>query len=340
VVKPIGRNTVTKKIVLVACVLAVAAVGIYCFVKFGSPATPPKDLVIGGPKNISMLVILADKKGYFASESVNCRFEPLQSGKLAMDSVLNGDIDIGVLVDANIAYIKFRPGADVKVLCSILEKNDDAIVARRDHGITKADDLAGKKIGYFTATTSHVFLARFLASHKIPVAEKDLLPMAPPAMEAAIVRGDIDAVCVWQPFRFNAMQKLGENGIEFGDKTAYTAQALLAARGAFVNEHADECRRVIRALIKAQEFVEKNPDEAIAILSQEVGVDPKTLRSVWGEYILRLRLDPGLLTLIKEEGAWIKDTDSEFKDKALPLYNDVLSPEILRSVSPLRVGTL
>src|SRR5688572_1434323 len=66
-----------------------------------------RSLRVGGPPNISMLVLLAHAWGSGAPQRP-FEFVPIQTGKLAMDAVLAGSIDVGVLVDSNIAFVKFE----------------------------------------------------------------------------------------------------------------------------------------------------------------------------------------------------------------------------------------
>jgi ABC-type nitrate/sulfonate/bicarbonate transport system substrate-binding protein len=84
-------------------------------------ATSSRALVWGGPKNISMLPIIAEKKGFFKEEGLEVRPNYVQTGKIAMDAVVSGDLDFGIIVETNIAFVKFQEGADIKVVASIAE---------------------------------------------------------------------------------------------------------------------------------------------------------------------------------------------------------------------------
>jgi NMT1/THI5 like len=66
------------------------------------------------------------------------------------------------IVETNIALVKFQEGADIKVITSITEKYDDAIVARRDRGISKPKDLEGKMLAILPGTISHRFADLFI----------------------------------------------------------------------------------------------------------------------------------------------------------------------------------
>jgi len=295
-------------------------------------------LVVGGPKNISMLLLIAEHEGFFDDEALDVEFRPLQTGKIAQDALIVGDIDVGVLVDANIAFVRLQNDNDVRVFSVIQEKTDDALVVRRDRGILSASDLRGKTVGFLPATTSHVFLARYLIANDVDIEDVDLLSMTPPAMQAAIIRGDLDAVSIWQPFRFNAMESLGEAGGELNDPEVYVARAVLAAESSVLDARADEFRALVRALLRAEEFVAQNPDAAIEFLSTAISVPEPALRAAWDEYKLTVRLDQALVDLLNEEGAWIVATQEAFAGITPPDFETVIDSAILQSVAPNRVS--
>lgn len=292
---------------------------------------------IGGPKNIAMLPLIAVRRGYFRDAGVSVKFEPLQSGKIAMDALNSGDIDLAVLVDSNIAFVRFQGGDDIRVICTIQEKYDDAIVARVDRGIREPGDLVGKRIGFVPATTSHMSLVRYLAFKGIDVGQVTLVPMTPPAMQPALIRGDVDAISIWQPFRYNVAKELGAGGVEFNDKAAYVAFALVAGRAEFLSKHRAECQKVFEALLRAEKFVNEDREEAVDILAEEIPMPHEALAAAWPEYDVRMRLDAALLRLLEEEGRWIKATQEGFADKEVPNYRTAIDDGLLKSVAPDRV---
>ena len=77
-----------------------------------------------------MLPIIAEQQGLLTKAGLSAKRQDIQTGKLAMDAVNSGSLDIGIIVDTNIAFIKFQP-AKLKVVAVIAEKSDDAIIARK-----------------------------------------------------------------------------------------------------------------------------------------------------------------------------------------------------------------
>lgn len=307
----------------------------------GRPAAPPADtgpaqsLRVGGPPNISMLPLLARASGDPAASGFD--WVPIQTGKLAMDALLAGNIDVGVLVDSNIAFARFQGGEDLAIIASIQRKRDDGLVVRADRKIRTAADLKGRRIGFLMGTTSHVFLTRYLAAHGLKTADATLVAMAaPPALQAAVVQGDVDAVSVWQPFRYNALASLREKGGELKNGGEYVAQALLVTRRSRSNERGAAITALLRSLITSEQRLHSDSDWAIRTLAQAIPMPEEALRGTWQEYDTTVRLDDTLASLLEEEGQWIA-TLPDTAGRQVPDYRTSIAPEWLRAISPDRV---
>ncbi|MCD4773083.1 MAG: NrtA/SsuA/CpmA family ABC transporter substrate-binding protein [Bacteroidales bacterium] len=283
----------------------------------------------GGPKNISMLPIIAEKKGFFKEEGLNIETKYLQTGKIAMDALLSKDLDFAVMVETNVAFIEYQKGADIEVICSIEEKYDDAIVARKDKGINEPKDLEGKTVGILIGTTSHVFADRFVNYYNLDASKINFINLAPPAIQAGLLTGQIDAGSVWQPFRYNVEKQLGEDVIQFNAKDIYKAYGIISIRNQFGEEHPETVKKFLAALIKAENYVKTNQAKSIKILAKELAMQEEVLSAIWSEYILNVKLDAELLTLIKEEGEWIHSSQKGFENKQVPSYENVLNPTFL-----------
>src|ERR1041385_335683 len=143
-----GRKRAGKVVLGLFCIVLLATCGNY----------QPRKFVVGGTQNIAILIIVAQQKGFFKAENVDVEYRPLQSGKITFDAIQSRQIDLALLLDANLAFLGFAGPNDVRVIAQIMEKSDDGILARRDHGISRPGDLVGKRVGYLPASTNYVFL--------------------------------------------------------------------------------------------------------------------------------------------------------------------------------------
>ena len=320
-------------VVATAVVVLAAGIAIY---RYASQGASSKPLVWGGPTNISMLPIVAQQRGFFQAEGLDVQPNYLQTGKVAMDAVVSGDLNFGVIVETNVAFVKFQEGADVKVIASVMRKHDDAIMARRDRGIKTPKDLEGKTLAMVPGTTSHRFADLFIDFYKLDRKKMQILSLTAPSIQASVLNGSIPAGSVWQPYRYNVEQALDGKLVQFNDRRIYTAYGLLAVRGDFAKAEPARIRSFLKALIRAEAFVRDHRDEAIAILAKEMQMDPSVLTAIWGEYELNVQADESLLNVFVSTGQWAKATQKGFDAKTVPAYTDVLDLSFLRQVDAAR----
>jgi NitT/TauT family transport system substrate-binding protein len=150
-------------------------------------------LILGSTANLGVLPLVAKHDSIFVKNGIEVDYRKFQTGKMTMDALISGDIEIGTIVDSNVAFIGYSKNP-IKVIASLAIKLDDAIWYRSDKQITRPIDLIGKRIGYTPATTSHIFLARFLEANNISWSQITPVVLQPPAMEGALRNEHVDAV--------------------------------------------------------------------------------------------------------------------------------------------------
>ena len=288
--------------------------------------------VIGGGPNVSMLIILAQLKKLFEQRQLNVEYRPLQTSKIAFDAVAARQIDVGIVTDANMALIGYSGFGNVRIIGSIMTKTDDAIIARRDAAIRSPLDLRGKRVAYTPATSGEVFLGLFLAHYGIDPREITLTTMTAPAMPIALQHGDVDAVSVWQPFRYNIASLLGENGIQFQNEGIYPAKILLIATEETISGRQNELEKLFTAIEEASRYVKANKAQAITLLSPEVGIDASTLAAAWHEYEFKVGDTDSLTDDLGKISRAFRVTDPGFKTDSVPDYGANISLGIQQKI--------
>jgi ABC-type nitrate/sulfonate/bicarbonate transport system substrate-binding protein len=285
----------------------------------------------GGPTNISMLAIVAQQKGLFRAVGLDTQPIYLQTGKMAMDAVVSGDLDVGIIVETNIALIQYQPGTDVRVIAEVMKKHDDALLARADKGIRKPTDLYGKTIAIVPATTSHRFADRFIDFYKLDRSRIRFLNSTPPGIQSGLLNGDLVAGSIWEPFRYNLQKALGTKIVQFQDRAIYTSYVLAAMRKAtLVQEHA-RAELFLRGLVAAQRYVRDHPEESINLLAKEIGMEPGVLTAIWSDYEFGVGLSPELQSVFDDAGRWAKTAETSLASAPVPSYANVIDPSVLKA---------
>ncbi len=256
----------------------------------------------------STLVYVAMSKGYFTEEGLEVQPSIHTFGKAALQTLLDHKADFATVAETPIMFNVLK-GENIFVIANIeASTNNNGVLARKDAGISVPGDLKGKRIGFTPGTTSDFFLDSLLTSFRIPRQAIQPVALKPEEMQEAILGGKVDAVCTWNYPLTQIKLQLGANGTLFFDREIYTETFNIAVEQAFVQKHPETVKRFLRALIKAESLVAKNPKEAQAIMSAATKTDLGLIREVWSAFTYRVALDKTLLITLEDETRWAMKT--------------------------------
>ena len=287
----------------------------------------------------SALIHIAVGNGYFAGEGLDVRLLMNTFGKQALQAVIENKADLAMVAETPIMF-NILKGEKIFVLATMVTSTTNhAVVARKDAGIKAPADLLGKRIGFTPGTTSDFFLDSLLIANNLSRHDVQLIPLKPEEMLDAIMAGKVDAVSTWNYPLTQIKQQLSASGLVFYDRHLYTETFNIAARQDFVHNNVQTVERFLRALIKAEEFAEKNPDQAQAIVAAATKIDKNLVREVWKAFTFRVVLDRTLLITLEDETRWaIREKLSQHTE--MPDYENFIYQDSLKSVKPEAVKAL
>jgi NitT/TauT family transport system substrate-binding protein len=278
---------------------------------------------------------IALEKGYFTQEGLEVSYSPFGLGKETLREVVTGKADFGTATDMPIA-IEVLKGAKICVIATLSSTPElTGIVARKDQGISSVNDLQGKKIGVSYGTNAEFILDSFLLFNRVPRKDVHTVDVSPKGMADAFRQGEIQAAVTWESVLSNLGAQLGENGVVFyGDEqNIYKQTWNIAATQEFAHSNPETVTRVLRALLKADVFIEENPKEARLIITRYAGVKEGAFEAFWKSYRPNISLSPLLVENLESQTRWLmKNKRTERKD--MPNYLDYLYFEGLESVRP------
>lgn len=281
----------------------------------------------------STLVHIAVAKGYFAGEGLEV--QPLMHtyGKAALQAVLDEKANFATVAETPVMFSVLK-GNKIFVIANIEASSlNNGIVARKSAGVAAPGDLKGKRIGFTPGTTSDFFLDSLLTANGLTRQEIQPVALKPEEMLDAIVAKKVDAVSTWNYPLTQIKRRLETDGAIFYDREIYTETFNIAAQQAFVQKNPETVKRFLRALIKAEEFVAKSPDEAQNIMSTTTKVDKSLIREVWNAFNYQVVLDQTLLITLEDETRWAmknKLTDQT----VMPDYLSYIHLDSLRAIKP------
>lgn len=283
----------------------------------------------------AVLVYIAFAKGYFSEEGLDAIPQPHPFGKPALTAVIEGKADIATVGDTPIVFAVMN-GEKITTLAAIQTSNkDEAIVARRDRGITKPADLKGKTIGVTLGTTAHFFVDSFLLAHGLEMEKVTLVDMKPAEMAVALESGRVDAVSVFNPTVKQLEKHLGENGVLFYGESLYKTFCVTATQE-FVKKNPEAIKKFLRALVKAEDFIKEHPKEAQNLVADFIKMDKTELAEIWNILTFRVTLDQALLVDFEDQTRWILKNRLSNATR-MPNYLEYIHADGLGAVKPIAV---
>jgi ABC-type nitrate/sulfonate/bicarbonate transport system substrate-binding protein len=280
------------------------------------------------------LLYVAESLGYFGQNGIDVTMRRYDSGVAALDGVLNGEADIAVGTSEFPLVAQAFQKARIRTLAVIARSDFIYLVARKDRGIEKPQDLKGKTIGATARTISEFHLGRFLELHGVSMQDITLVDLHTPAdWVEAPARGDVDAVTTAQPYARAAAERLGLDAIVWPAQSGQPVYSQAIAGDEWIAGHPEAIQRFLKALAMAQQYLFSHPAEARSIVQKQLGVDGSYMDIVWTQNQFGLSLDQSLIVAMEDEARWmIKNGRTEAT--TVPDFLDYVAEDGLRKLDP------
>ncbi|MDP2758575.1 MAG: NrtA/SsuA/CpmA family ABC transporter substrate-binding protein [Desulfurivibrionaceae bacterium] len=280
-------------------------------------------------------VVVAEKQGFFAGQGLAVSVREAIMGKEALERMFRGECDLATAAEPPVVeYVRKRD--DFRLLGALQNSDNlNRIVARADHGVTKPEDLRGKRIGTAKGTAPHYFLELFLEKHGLASRDVAMVFMKSDELLGALTSGKIDAVSMTNKVVSQAQEALQGNAVLLEEPGLYRNYYLLVATTKLLEKRPEVAVRFLRALAKAEEFIRDRPEETLAIAQASHGrkVSSLEIKQLLEGYQYRLTLDHAMLMGLEETARWM-DVLAGNGRSPVPNFLAMISPEPLRTVQP------
>ena len=260
-----------RKFITVAAALAVWA---------GASAQPVMEAVIGN--NFGHLpMFVGVEKGLFKQHGVDLKLKVVNTGTdmvnaMHRNEVQFGDMSVTTFLKARHAGAPFRVvGMIMNDATTAFADSPLAIVARRGSGITRVEDLKGRRVGLAKEQTSDEYLKMVLARRGMKYDDVSIENiMAPPALGPALAEGRVDAVVSWEPYNVMAMSKAPDSYevLRGGGHLSY--MMIVTVHDPMLKERPQLIQDFVNGLAAASHYTRQHRAEAVQIFAKWVpGVD-------------------------------------------------------------------
>jgi ABC-type nitrate/sulfonate/bicarbonate transport system substrate-binding protein len=290
------------------------------------------------PDAYNALLYVAREKGMFKRHGVDLSLENFQAGAYAVESLLSGKIDAATASEFVLAIRAFSE-PNLRAVATLCTSSSIEVVARKDRGIEKPQDLRGKRVGASKGTNAMFFLNAFLSLNGVHPAEIRVIDLKPADIVVALVDGRIDAAINHVSYIEEVKRRLGENVTSWSAQGGQETFILSMTRDEVIRTRPRAITGLLRGALDAEEFLKKHEMEAQTIIRGALSLAPDAVMASWPKTRFRVRLDQDILTLMEDEGRWAVRNKLVEAEK-IPNYFTFLHVESLERIKPEAVGVI
>jgi sulfonate transport system substrate-binding protein len=222
----------------------------------------------------------------------------------AIPSLTAGNADVVTNAETQ-AILRSTADPEIRVILTVAEYAY-RIVARRSAGVRSAADLRGKRIATSLNSSAHFYIVKMLQSVGLLERDVTVVGMTPPAMPAALARGEVDAVSIWEPAAEQSAMALGPDALilrgpdyreRFNLNTTATVLADPARHAAITD--------LLRAIIRASLRVRERAQEVQPVIAAKLGLRDQIVAATWGLFRFPASLPDDLLESMVEQEPWM-----------------------------------
>jgi len=335
-----------KRISLPIIAFIIAVLGGVAYVLLGQRvpqkyAGPPEKITFGVDLSvISAPVWVAENRGYFEKEGLDVQIIGYSSGRTALRDMLEKEnLDMVTVAQTPVMYNSFSKNNYAIIAAMACSYEDVLLLARQDNGIKTSRDLKARKIGTPVGSSGHFFLGLFLIYSRLNNSDVTIIDIDAPDLPKALFDGRVDAIAIWQPHINNAQKLLNGKTILLPSKNIYREDFYFVANKTFINNNLEGLKKFLKAISKAEDFIQENREDAIKIVSGRLKLSSETVNSFWNGYEFKLFLDQTILTDLEAEARWaIKNRYTGARK--IPDYLDYIYADALKAIKPEAVNII
>jgi len=319
---------------------------------WSAEAQPPAVLsaAVGGNMN-HVPSFVGVEKGIFLKHGVDLKLKVLNTGQEMSKALQAGEVQIIGSAYSNYPLAVERGMAARGVVGLIGDRSarhwDDSVSVwtRKGSGVTKIEDLAGKKLGTPAGGTADEYLGVLLKKKGVDRAKVQILNVPPGNIVSTLQGGSVDAVAIWEPFGTLIEARVPEAVLlsRGGGHIGYYIN--MAIREEIIDKQPELVERYVVGMAEATWYTRKNREEAAEISTRWVrGLDAEVARKALAHMVFDARITPHTLAawdenvkiLLEQKKLraplpWQKGVEMRFIEKVMKSH-----PQFFADLAPAR----
>jgi len=266
------------------------------------------------------LFIVANEQGWFkdefAKDGTVFEAKNFLAGPPIIEAFAGGRLDFGLVGDQP-ALLARANNIDVKTVGVPLSGGRNlGLLLPAGSTVKNVGELKGKKVAVTVGSVGHHFLFLLLQQNGLKPSDIQVVNLLPPDIKQAIEQKNVDAAVTWDPF-LTIIDSEG-SGKTFIDAEGIKNNAnTILVSGEFARTYPEAVDKILRVLLRAEHFIEKDPDEAARITAKATGYNLDVVKKVISHYSYDIRLTPEVLQAYEKTTAFLRDSGILRKDVAV-----------------------
>ena len=287
---------------------------------------------------VSLPLYVAQQRGFFADEHLDVVIADCIGGTRCLRQLLDDKADLATSSEMPVVLQAFAH-SDVAIVATIVHASDNLkLIARKASGVTRSEQLDGRRLGVIAGTASQYELETHLLTVGIDPRHVTMVPLQAEETAAALQSGRIDAIAVWEPYGYAALRGADAVGLRLPLSGGYIESYNLVVRRSPSAARDDQLVRLLRAVERAEQFIQDRPGEAQAILREQLKLDQHFVDWVWAGLGFRMSLDQSLVSTMEGEVRWAQ-REGHVPGGVRPNVLTLIHAGPLKVVKPAAVGT-
>lgn len=259
--------------------------------------------------------IVAEERGLFAEQGIQAEVTHHASGVLSMAKLRAGEADFALMALTPMVLDRLADddsgGPDDPVILASLVHSMGLlqIVTTSDSGIRQPADVRGRRIAVDRGTNSEFVWWLYEQYHGIDRSSIELVDLSFAEMSDALTAGRIDAAVLVEPRVSMLDARLKETSVATAvphGHDLYAGKWVLVTSRRIAQDRRVLCRKLLVAYREAIQFVDRQPNESIALFHRRMGLAEGLLGENWSALDYDLTLDWGLIASLQEQFVWAR----------------------------------
>jgi ABC-type nitrate/sulfonate/bicarbonate transport system substrate-binding protein len=270
------------------------------------------------------------KSGLLQKRGIKFEEFAVPSGNLTMQQMVARQVDLGTYAGPSFIIGHDKGGL---VAIAVIEQVGKTIrvMARKDLGLTKVEQLRGKKVANQTgSSTGNIFVDQLAPKHGLKKGDYQEVRMNVNDMVAAMAAKTVDAMVCVEPY--NAIAEadgIATTLVNFMDVDPLPV--FMASTPEFAQKSSDTLVAYLKAWVEVADDFKNKPDKvADVIYTFYTSKGYKMSRDTFKKALSGVEVNPGFPDLKSYMQAHAKSLLDAKKIKAIPDWNKALRPDFMK----------